>query len=183
MANAFLQGEHVYLRALVPDDVHGPYLEWFNDPEVCAANGHHYFPFTEQEARDYVEQAARGHGELILAIAQVPDHRHVGNVALKRIDPISRSAEFTIVIGDKRAWGKGYGKEVGKLMLDHAFGELNLERVYCGTFETNTAMQKLAAYLGMKEEGRRRRAAFKDNRFLDVIEYGVLRGEYLLMAG
>ena len=44
---------------------------------------------------------------------------------------------------------------------------------------TNVAMQKLAEYLGMVLEGRRRQAAFKDGLWLDIVEYGVLLDEYL----
>lgn len=179
MAIEFLSGEHVYLRPLTEGDVSGPYLKWFNDPEVSAANGHHYRPFTKDAALAYVRGQADNAGEIVLAIAARDDDRHIGNVTLKRIDAIAKSAEFAIVIGDKTAWGKGYGKEVGRLLLDHAFHELNLERVHCGTYETNIGMQKLAAFLGMKEEGRRRKAAFKGNRYLDILEYGVLREEYL----
>ena len=179
MAIEFLSGEHIYLRPLTESDVNGPYLKWFNDPEVSAANGHHYRPFTKDEALAYVHRAAVATDEFVLAIAARDDNRHIGNVTLRRIDAIAKSAEFAIVIGDKTAWGKGYGKEVGRLVLDHAFNELNLQRVHCGTYETNTGMQKLAAFLGMQEEGRRRKATFKSNRYLDVIEYGVLREEYL----
>jgi [ribosomal protein S5]-alanine N-acetyltransferase len=177
LAIEFLSGEHVYLRPLTEADVSGPYLKWFNDPEVSAANGHHYRPFTKSEALAYVQRSTPD--EIVLAIAARDDDRHVGNVTLKRIDTIAKSAEFAIVIGDKTAWGMGYGKEVGQLLLDHAFLELNLQRIHCGTYETNIGMQKLAAFLGMKEEGRRRSAAFKGNRYLDVIEYGVLRDEYM----
>lgn len=179
----FLEGEHVYLRALVPDDAQGPYPTWFNDPEVCAGSGHHYFPYTVEEAASYIERAREARDELILAIAAREDGRHIGNVTLKRIDPITRSAELAIVIGDKTALGKGYSKEVGRLLCDHAFFELNLNRVHCGTFETNAPMRRLAEYLGMAEEGRRRQAAFKDNRLLDIIEYGVLREEYIARFG
>jgi RimJ/RimL family protein N-acetyltransferase len=177
--NAFLTGERVYLRALSADDARGPYLEWFNDPEVNAENGHHYWPFTPEEAAGYIERSARVRDEVTFAIAALDDDRHIGNVTLKRINAISHSAEFAIVIGDKSVWGKGYGKEIGRLVLDYAFDTLNLRRVYCATFETNIGMQKLALYLGMREEGRRREAAFKQSRFLDVIEYGVLKDEYM----
>ena len=179
MRITFIKGEQVYLRPLTEEDVNGPYLQWFNDPEVSAANGHHYRPFTRDEAIEYVKRSATARDEIVMAIAASDDHRHVGNVTLKRIDPIGRSAEFAIVIGDRTMWGRGVGKEVGRLVLDHAFGELNLQRVYCGTFETNIAMQRLAEHLGMREEGRRRRAAYKGDRYVDVIEYGVLREEYL----
>ena len=176
--NAFLTGKRVYLRPLIPEDASGPYLSWFNDPEVNAENGHHYWPFSPQEAAAYIERIATVRDEVTFAVAAVDDDRHIGNVTLKRINPISQSAEFAIIIGDKSVWGKGYGKEIGRLVLDYAFDVLNLRRVHCATFETNVGMQKLALYLGMREEGRRRQAAFKSSRYLDIIEYGVLKAEY-----
>ena len=58
---------------------------------------------------------------------------------------------------------------------------LNLNRIACGTFENNKGMRKLAEYLGMCEEGRRRRAVYKYGRYVDVIEYGVLKDEYVVL--
>jgi len=65
------------------------------------------------------------------------------------------------------------------LICDHGFLALNLNRIACGTFEDNVGMCKLAESLGMAEEGRRRQAVYKLGRFVDVIEYGVLRNEYV----
>jgi RimJ/RimL family protein N-acetyltransferase len=39
-------------------------------------------------------------------------------------------------------------------------------------------MRRIALDLGMREEGRRREAAFKDGRFVDCVEFGVLRAEF-----
>jgi len=174
----FLVGEKVYLRALVEADAEGPYATWFNDEEVCQGNSHHVFPYTQEAARDYIEYAAGTRDALVLAIVTIKDHQHIGNIALQKIHPIYQSAEFSIVIGDKSAWGKGYGKEAGRLICNHGFRTMNLHRIHCGTFENNIAMQRLAAYLGMKQEGIRRQAAFKNGKYLDIIEYGVLKDEY-----
>lgn len=179
MGVPFLEAEDIYLRPLQVEDADGPYVGWFNDPIVCEGNAHHKYPYTRQAALDYIEAAQNFSKALILAIIEKADHKHIGNIALQKIDQVARSAEFAIVIGDQGYWGKGYSKQVGRLLLDHAFFTLNLNRVYCGTYENNLAMQKLAGYLGMREEGRRRKAAFKNNRYLDIFEYGVLKEEYI----
>lgn len=179
----FLQGRSVVLRALRRKDAFGPYAEWFNDEVVCAENGHHRFPYSREDALQHIARAHSNGTDLILAIARRRDGRHIGNVVLKRLDPISRSGEFAIVIGDRSCWGKGYSKEAAELLLRHAFLALNLNRVYCGTFETNAPMRRLARFLGMREEGCRRQAVFKQNRYLNVIEYGVLRNEFLRRFG
>lgn len=173
----FLVGERVYLRQLVASDADGPYPTWFNDSEVCAANSHGVYPYNADQAAEYIAwsiAAARAGTDLVLAICTIADDIHIGNVALQNIHPIYRSADFAIVIGDKRAWGRGLGYEAAKLIINHGFNGLGLLRIACGTFSNNDAMCKLASKLGMREEGRRRKAAYKYGEWRDVIEYGLV---------
>jgi RimJ/RimL family protein N-acetyltransferase len=126
----------------------------------------------------YIQQSHITSEELVLAIIVSETQAHIGNIALQQIHPIYHSAEFSIVIGDKDYWNKGYGKEAGKLLCDHGFERLNLHRIYCGTFDNNNAMKTLALSLGMKEEGMRKEAAFTQGRYVDVIEYGMTKKDY-----
>lgn len=178
MNNPFLVGENIYLRAITGDDLNANYREWFNDEEVCAYNSHHRFPNYDENMRDYYENVIKSRSNLILAICDKASDAHVGNIALENIDTLNRCAEFAIVIGDKAHWGKGIGKEASRLIVKHGFEQLNLNRIYCGTSAENVGMQKLAATLGMKEEGRRREAMFKNGVFTDIIEYGLLRHDF-----
>ena len=179
----FLKGERVYLRQLTDDDCKGRYLEWFNDAEVCAGNSHHVRPFNRQDALDYVYNTE----DLVLAIITEPFHEmmgmevkwpdggfHIGNVALQNIHPVYRSADFSIIIGEKDYWGKGYGKEVATLIINHGFMAMGLLRIACATFDTNHAMRGLAKSLGFREEGNRLAAVYKNGEFLNIIEYGLL---------
>ena len=103
---------------------------------------------------------------------------HVGNVALQEMSFINRTAEFAILVGDKRHWGCGAAFLSGKAILTHGFRKLNLERIYCGTAATNEGMSRLAVKLGMKLEGTRRRHLFLDGARVDKLEYGILRAEF-----
>lgn len=180
---SFLRGERIELRSLRQQDAYGVYVEWLNDAVVCAGNRHHRFPYAVGDALAYIQQSHVAKDQIVLAIIHQKNGRHIGNIALKRLDYIDRTAELVILIGEQAYWGQGYGKEAARLLLDHAFFTLNLHRVSCGTFESNAPMRRLALALGMREEGRRREAAFKHNRVLDVIEYGILRREYLARFG
>lgn len=183
MKTPFLLSRRLALRPLQRKDAQGPYVSWFNDAEVCAGNRHHLYPYTVQDALAYIERSRRSRDAIVLAITLEKSGRHIGNIALQSIDPVYRTAELAILIGDKKSWGKGYAKEAARLMMDHGFSRLNLNRIQCGTFETNEPMKRLAAFLGMRQEGRRRKAVFKNNRYLDILEYGVLRGEYARRFG
>jgi len=178
MAHAFLQGERLYLRPLAGSDAKGRYPEWLNDSAVCRGNSHHVYPYSESKALDYISQVNSADDALVLAVVLKQGDTHIGNVALQAIHWLYRSAEFAILLGEKEAWGKGYGVEAGTLLLAHGFSAVNLNRIACATFSNNPGMRKLALALGMREEGIRRKAAFKSGEYLDVIEYGILRDEF-----
>lgn len=174
----FLDGPRIFLRGLERSDVEGNYGLWLNDPTVCRYNAHHRFPYGTEELFDYIDGLTGAHDRLVLAIVEKESGKHVGNVSLQAIDPVEKSAEFAIVIGEMSAWGRGYSKESARLMIDHGFGTLNLHRIGCGTSEDNLPMQKLALAMGFSLEGRRREAIYKDYRYRDILEYGLLRHEW-----
>jgi RimJ/RimL family protein N-acetyltransferase len=174
----FLEGARLYLRGLRPSDAAGDYPSWLNDPEVCAGNGHRYFPYGAEEALDFIGSVRGDRTSLVLAMVLKEGDRHVGNISLQGIHPIHRTAEFAILLGAKDCWGKGYAREAGILICRHGFSELDLRRIACGTAENNLGMQALALALGMRPEGRRRGALRKGGRYLDVLEYGMFREEF-----
>jgi len=173
----FLEGKKIYLRPLEKDDIKGNYRKWLNDQEVCLHNAHGVFPVTTVDLEKYLESAAKD--KVVLGIFDLQSHEHIGNVSLQQIDWVSRNAEFAIIIGEKKYWRGGYGKEVADLILYHGFIRMNLDRIYCGTIESNKAMQKLANYMLMKREGTQRSAFFVKGKYIDIYDYGLLKKEYL----
>ena len=174
----FLKGSRIHLRALTEKDLTQEYVQWLNDEEVCRYNSHAIFPNTEQKMKNYFE-SLDNQQEVVLAIIDTSTGRHIGNISLQNINWVSRNAEFAILLGDRDYWGMGYGEEAAKLIVDYGFERLNLHRIYCGTIEENEGMKKLALKLNMQEEGIRREAIFKNSQYLNIVEYGVLRDEYL----
>lgn len=174
----FIKGSRIDLRPLSEEDVNQDYVDWLNDAEVCRYNSHHVFPYTLELAKRYVAEMQTSKTDVALAIVAKDSGKHIGNIALENINPISRWAEIAIIIGEKKAWGKGYGTEAMRFMLRHGFMELNLHRIWMGTLADNIGMQKIAIALGFTEEGRSRKEEFKDGTFHDVIRYGLLRDEF-----
>jgi ribosomal-protein-alanine N-acetyltransferase len=176
--NAFIVGTNIYLRPLDENDANGDYPSWLNDNDVCMGNSHHTFPNTKKATIEYISFVSSSRDAIVLAIVEKVTGRHVGNISLQDINLIYRSAEFAIIIGEKSSWGKGYGEEAGLLLMKHGFENLNLHRIYCGTFENNKGMQKLAEKLHMKSVGRQRQAAYKNGKYLDILQYDLLRTEF-----
>jgi len=175
MQYSFINGRNIYLRGLAPDDLKGGWKNWFNNPDVCEFNNHHRFPENSDKHISYLASLYASSDMLVLAICLHENDAHIGNISLQCIDWINRNAEFAIIMGEKKYWGKGYGKEAGLLIIEHGFQQLNLARIYCGTHQDNKGMRQLAMNIGMKEEGCRRGAIFKNGKYSDIIEYGILK--------
>lgn len=175
----FIRGEKIYLRSLREEDIEGNYKYWFDDEEVCKGNSHHRFPETEQALKNYINECNTTINGLVLAIIDKKNSEHIGNVSLQNINYFNRSAEFAIIIGEKRYWGSGVGKETANLIVNHGFNSLNLNRIYFGTYVDNLGMIGIAKTLGFIEEGIRREADYKEGKYIDIVEFGILKNEFI----
>lgn len=174
----FLQNKRLELRPLRPDDAQSNYVNWLNDKETCRGNSHHVFPYTPEQAEQYIKGMVGSQNNIVLAIVVRDSGLHIGNISLQNIHYVNRSAEFAILIGEKSARASGYGTDAASLIIEHGFKTLNLERIHCGTYSTNLGMKRLAEHLGMTEVGILRKAAFKDGQYLDVVLFDLLRSEW-----
>ena len=175
----FLEDGEIILRPLELSDAEGDYPNWLNDMETSKGNSHHRFPYSRDEAREYIQNARVSENDVILAIVERCSGKHIGNIALLDICWFSHSAKFAILVGSSTARGKGIGFRAGKLVLAHGFMSLNLHRIYCGTYVTNVAMNSLAKKLGMTLVGTLRESAYKDGLYLGENLFDILRPEYL----
>jgi RimJ/RimL family protein N-acetyltransferase len=170
--------EDLLLRPLKIEDADGNYPGWLNDKEVCRYNSHGEIHYTKQMAIDYIKMVNSDATYRVFAIIFKENEKHIGNVSLQNISKRNGSAEFAILIGEKDYYGKGLSKQAGRAVFKHGFEELNLHRIYCGTSIYNIPMQKLAQFLGMKREGQRIEAFYKNGEYVDTIEYGILKKDF-----
>jgi ribosomal-protein-alanine N-acetyltransferase len=170
----FINGEKIYLRALKEADIEGNYRFWLNDPEVVRYNSHGRFPHTPEKLLHYIKSVLPSDTDLVLAVIEKESGRHIGNISLQKINWIDRNAEIAFLLGEKNFQGRGIMSEAGRLMIRHGFNALNLHRIYCSTSSENTGMRKLAEKLGLLAEGLRKEAIFKNGKYSDIVEYGIL---------
>ena len=168
--------EGYYVRGLREDDLSGPYQLWFQDQSICKYNSHGKFIKSEKWFREYLEKLD-GESKLVWSICHNEDG-HIGNISLNKISFINRNAEYAILIGDRRHWGKSVAFNASYILFDHAFNKLNLERIYCGLAATNLRMKGIAMRLGMLEEGVRRKHLYLNGQWDDALEYGILKDEF-----
>jgi len=115
----------------------------------------------------------------LFAIHTLEGDRLVGYIGLDG-DAFPHGELFVgIAIGEREAWGKGYGTDAMKVILRYAFKELNLRRVSLDTFEYNPRAIRSYEKAGFVHEGRAREFLYRDGRRWDLIFMGILREEWL----
>lgn len=106
------------------------------------------------------------------------DDRLLGFAELYWISWTNGTGLIRLGLGDPADWRKGYGRETLGLLLRYAFAELNLHRLTAVIPEYNLAALALFQSFGFVEEVRRRQALERDNRFWNLLNYGLLAEEW-----
>jgi RimJ/RimL family protein N-acetyltransferase len=177
-----IEGKRVRLRSFELSDLDEIMRHWNNLELRNFVGSAHEGPVSRNDEEEWIKSMWKQRQErkgFTFAIETIVDGKLMGGTGLFDIDWTSRSATFGISIYDPKKWGKGYGQESTRLVLDFAFRILNLNRVELDTFDFNKRAQKCYLKVGFKEVGRRRKARFIDGEYRDDIIMDILRDEWL----
>jgi len=145
--------ERLELRTYRPEDVDGIQAMLYGDPDVRRHTGGAwslsatratiagYIALQDRCGYSYWAVLERGTGEL------------VGEAGLK---PLELNAQADVELGyafRKASWGQGYATEVGRAVLDEAFGALGLERVFATVDDANAGSRHVLDKLGFAAAG------------------------------
>ncbi|HEX5823058.1 MAG TPA: GNAT family protein [Candidatus Limnocylindrales bacterium] len=177
-----LQGTNIVLRRHVPANIRA-FQRWYADPEVVRLTRYQDGPMRPDEIERFFAARALGADSLAMAIHVGPDDRLVGTCALSQLDSDNGSALFHITIGEKDVWGRGYGTEATRVMIDHAFGGLGLHRIGLTVFSFNERAIRSYRSCGFVVEGRAREAIWREGRWWDEIAMSILDSDWATRRG
>lgn len=178
-----IQGRGVRLRRVEREDL-PRFVDWMNDAEVREHLSLIFPQGLAQEERWFAgmldAEPALQPFAIDAALAEGGDRpwTHIGIVGFQALDWRNRSGEVGIFIGRKDLWGRSYGTEALRALLDWGFGELNLHRIHLKVFEDNVRGRRSYEKLGFVEEGRLRQDRFHAGRYRDTLVLGLLREEW-----
>jgi len=172
-----LTGSKVVLRRHVPENLEA-FRRWYADPEIARLARYQEAPMRAEEIERFFTARVVGPDALAMAIHERGTDRLVGTCAFSQLDGENGSALYHITIGEKDAWGRGYGTEATRLMLDHAFGVLTLHRVALFVFEFNERAIRTYQRCGFVIEGRSRESIYRDGQWWDELAMSVLESDW-----
>lgn len=145
----------------------GPFLPWATaDYDVEAARA--FLEFSKEESK-------AGRGEH-LNIFDVESGELLGGVGLM-FRRLHQSTELGYWVRSDRA-GEGIGTEASELIMEHAFVDMEMRRVYLTCDVDNHASRRVAEKLGMRREGRLKEFALHHGEPRDHYLYALLAREF-----
>lgn len=150
-------------------------LAWRNSPEVAA------FMYTDHKI------APEEHARWFAGIAGDPkrDYRIIvvdgvpaGPANFYDIDRLQGRASWAYYLADPSVRGKGVGGYVEFLMIERAFHEFGLRKLWCEVLIGNEAVWKLHQKFGFKQEALLRAHVVKAGRPIDVMGLGLLAEDW-----
>ena len=172
-----IYGQKVMLRAMEPEDME-MLRETVNDPEIERMVGGWSFPVSAYAQKKWYDDAVMDRNSQRYVIVVQNTGEAIGLINLVDIDWKNRTAFHGIKLKSNAPKGQGYATDAVMALEWYAFEQLNLNRLDGSCIVYNEASQRLYDKCGVKVEGIRRQAVFKDGQYFDQQYTGILRDDY-----
>lgn len=171
-----LDGNNIYIRLMEEKDI--PYkVKWINNPKFRHTLNFNY-PISEIGTKKWLNSVASDSSRRDFIVCLTDSDEPIGYGGFIGIDYKNSKAESYMGIGNLSYQGKGLATEIRELLLDYAFDELILNKVYAYVWKENKPMISLNEKVGFKIEGLLREDILSHGERRDRYIMGILRDEY-----
>ena len=133
------------------------------------------YPYTEQDARDYITAMLAADENDTFAYAVTVDDRAIGSIGAFRQDNIhGRTAELGYYLAEEY-WGKGIMTDAVRQLCDLIFTTTDIIRIFAEPFTYNRGSRRVLEKAGFQYEGLLRQNAVKNGRTEDMAMYALTR--------
>jgi RimJ/RimL family protein N-acetyltransferase len=131
-----------------------------------------------KELRSWYRSRADHADRLDLSIIERATGDWVGEVVLNDLNAPNRSCGFRILLAARHHFGRGFGTEVTRLVLGHAFDTVGLNRVELEVYEFNPRARHVYEKVGFVHEGTKRQALFWQGQWVDADLMAMLASDW-----
>lgn len=165
----------VFLRPFKLTDIASIAAEANNIKIASNLNEGFPHPYSINDAKDFILRRHSENPELVLAIEV--EGKAVGAIGLFLQQNVHRkNAEIGYWLGEKY-WNRGIGTSALKAMIQYAFTNFDLLRLFARPFPFNIASQKILEKCGFRLEAIIKNGLFKDGIVYDEWIYSLLKSD------
>lgn len=166
-----IKGNRVNLRPISESDTDN-IVRWRNK-KIVQDNFIFREKFTPEMHNHWLNSKVKS-GEVIQYIMLDEIGKPFGSVYYRDIDPISKTAEFGIFIGEEDHISKGYGQEVMRLFIDFGINELGLMKIDLRVIESNDRAYHMYEKMGFKVISRQQQISQPSGEILKVVHMSLI---------
>ena len=134
------------------------------------------YPYTESDARGFLEHVATHHRPTVWAIDV--DGEAVGGIGIVPMSDVERiSAEIGYWLGES-FWGRGIVTDALEGVTREVFRVFDVMRIFALPFADNIGSIRVLEKVGYVLEGHLRQSAIKDGIVRDQMQYAAYRGTW-----
>jgi len=170
-------GERIFLSQVCREDL-PLFARWFSDLELTTYLGATGMSFMPEHEQEWYDSVVKDRDTKTFAIVVREGQRVIGSISLMSIDNRRNVSELGIAIGDKSAWGQGYGSEAVRLLCDYGFTFLGLHTIYLWHVAFNERGHHAYLKVGFKQAGRIRSADLFNGQRYDRILMDITREDF-----
>jgi RimJ/RimL family protein N-acetyltransferase len=167
-----LRTPNLRLEPLGPEHFEGAWAV-VNDYESRRLSGTHVV-YDESSLLAHLEERRAAADRADWAIIRESDGAYIGEVNLADLHPHNETMSYRIALGGQKLFGKGYGSEATKAVVDYALQTVGLHRITLIVVDYNTRAQRVYEKAGFHQEALLREAWFWDGEWSDVVLMAVL---------
>ena len=161
-------GEKVVVKPFNDKWITNEYLSWLKDDCVNEYLKSGCKTTTIEEVAAYVNSIQEKKNDFLFAIIGM-NGTHVGNIRLTCVDSTARVAQLGMLIGNRNFRGKGVGTEAVRLVLQIAYKQLFLRKVFLEVVADNKPAIRIYEKNDFVVEGILKDHFFKNTRYYDLV--------------
>ena len=153
------------------------YVNWLNDSELMRFSEQRHKTHTLESCYAYW-QSFEGSANYFWAIEEIRNGMgHIGNINAY-VDKNNLLADVGILIGAKQVQNKKCGTEAWIGVCDFLFRKIGIRKITAGALSVNVPMLKLMRYVGMIDDGVRKRHHLYNYQEVDVIHMALFKEDW-----
>jgi RimJ/RimL family protein N-acetyltransferase len=171
-----LKGNKVLLRPMIQNDVTRQH-EFNQDIELYGldSSAPNVSPLASAQA---FYESRTAHNPDVAPFAIEADGQYIGYCGLRHLQDRHGNLELGMLIGDRAYWGRGYGRDAIRLLLDFGFRFLGARRIELTTHAKNERAIRCYLACGFVEEGRPRKVVWIEGEYTDLVNMSILSDEW-----
>ena len=174
-----LKGKNLSLFAVEKEDLQ-QLRDWRNDPNFRKYFREYRDLNLSQQQKWFETQVVNDNSTLMFSIRRNEDNSLLGCCGLVYINWVHRHADLSLYIGfdDKYIDDEGYAEESCKLILNYAFNELCLNKIWTEIYEFDEKKKLLYDKFNFKQDGLLRQNYWYDGQWWDSRILSILSSEH-----